>query len=210
MIFAPVEKEKIGTFFIPELGHAPKWCAFLENLTEELEESNASTVYDDFKFVTAADLEKLNASHLIGTPILKAYMHGYFMELGAYQKLKRLADPFAMEKFKQEQIEKRLQKQRERIQVVKKPANPNVKVNQQFVDNLLIQHEKNKKSADVKKMLSDDRFKSMFEDKEFARDVDGAKVSNLYLLTFCSEMLPRRAKKKNQFQMVRIMLKQRT
>jgi len=45
-------------------------------------------VYDDFKFVTAADLEKLNPSHLIGTTILKAYMHGYFMELGAYQKIK--------------------------------------------------------------------------------------------------------------------------
>ena len=177
MIFAPVEREKIGTYFIPELGHAPKWCAFLENLTEELEESNASTVYDDFKFVTATDLEKLNASHLIGTPILKAYMHGYFMELGAYQKLKRLADPFAMEKFKQEQIEKRLSKQRERIQVVKKSTNPNVKVNQQFVDDLLAQHEKSKKSADVKKMLSDDRFKSMFEDKEFARDAEGNKVS---------------------------------
>jgi ribosome biogenesis protein ENP2 len=84
MIFAPLEKEKIGTYFIPELGHAPKWCAFLENLTEELEESNATTVYDDFKFLTPADLEKINASHLIGTPILRAYMHGFFMELGAY------------------------------------------------------------------------------------------------------------------------------
>ena len=84
MVFVPVEREKIGTYFIPELGPAPKWCAFLENLTEELEESNATTVYDDFKFVTLTDLEKLNASHLVGTPILKAYMHGYFMELGAY------------------------------------------------------------------------------------------------------------------------------
>jgi len=84
IIFAPLEREKIGTYFIPELGHAPRWCAFLENLTEELEESNASTVYDDFKFLTTADLEKLNASHLVGTSMLKAYMHGYFMELKAY------------------------------------------------------------------------------------------------------------------------------
>jgi ribosome biogenesis protein ENP2 len=52
LMFAPLEQEKIGTYFIPEMGPAPKWCAFLENLTEELEESNATTLYDDFKFVT--------------------------------------------------------------------------------------------------------------------------------------------------------------
>jgi ribosome biogenesis protein ENP2 len=56
----------------------------LENLTEEMEEANSTTLYDDFKFLTAADLDKLNASDLIGTPVLKAYMHGYFIELRAY------------------------------------------------------------------------------------------------------------------------------
>lgn len=104
LIFAPLEQEKIGTYFVPELGPAPKWCAFLENLTEELEESNATTLYDDFKFLTAQDLEKLNATHLIGTPMLKAYMHGYFMELRAFTKLQSVADPFAYEKYKQQQI----------------------------------------------------------------------------------------------------------
>lgn len=102
LIFAPLEQEKIGTYFIPTMGHAPKWCAFLENLTEEMEESNSTTLYDDFKFLTPADLDKLNASHLIGTPMLKAYMHGYFMDLRAYQKLISIADPFAYEKFRQE------------------------------------------------------------------------------------------------------------
>jgi len=122
------------------MGNAPKWCAFLENLTEELEESNATSLYDDFKFVTATDLEKLQASHLIGTPMLKAYMHGFFMELKAYQKLTLSNDPFAFEKYKQDQIEKRLSKQRERIQVNKKHKNTfdsEVKVNQQFVDELI-------------------------------------------------------------------------
>jgi ribosome biogenesis protein ENP2 len=41
------------------MGPAPKWCAFLESLTEEMEESNITTLYDDFKFVTASDLDKL-------------------------------------------------------------------------------------------------------------------------------------------------------
>lgn len=108
LIFAPLEQEKIGTYFIPEMGHAPKWCAFLENLTEEMEESNSTSLYDDFKFLTNTELEKLNATHLIGTPMLKAYMHGYFMELKAYQKLAQTSDPFAFEKFKKEQIDKKL------------------------------------------------------------------------------------------------------
>lgn len=38
---------------------APKWCSFLDNLTEELEEDPEPTVYDDFKFVTNKDLEEL-------------------------------------------------------------------------------------------------------------------------------------------------------
>jgi ribosome biogenesis protein ENP2 len=120
LIFAPLEQEKIGTYFIPEMGHAPKWCAFLENLTEEMEESNSTTLYDDFKFVTQADLDKLNASHLVGTSVLKAYMHGYFMDLKAYQKLVSVADPFAYEKYRQEQIANRLKKKADRIQVTKR------------------------------------------------------------------------------------------
>jgi len=95
-----MEQEKIGTYFIPSMGHAPKWCTFLENLTEELEESNVTTLYDDFKFVTREDLDKLQAGHLVGTPVLKSYMHGYFMELKAYQKLCLENDPFAYENYR--------------------------------------------------------------------------------------------------------------
>lgn len=104
MIFAPQEQEKIGSYFLPSLGPAPKWCTFLEQLTEELEESKSTTLYEDFKFLTTLDLEKLNANHLIGTPALKAYMHGYFMELKTYQKLLSAVNPFAYEKYKKDQI----------------------------------------------------------------------------------------------------------
>ena len=36
-------------YFIPGLGPAPKWCSFLEGLTEELEETAAPAVYDDYR-----------------------------------------------------------------------------------------------------------------------------------------------------------------
>ncbi len=102
MIFVPQEQEKIGTYFLPSLGAAPKWCSFLEQLTEELEESKSTTLYEDYKFLNLIDLEKLNASHLIGTPTLKAYMHGYFMELKTYQKLLSAVNPFAFDNYKKE------------------------------------------------------------------------------------------------------------
>ena len=69
------------------LGPAPRWCSFLDNLTEELEENPESTVYDDYKFVTKKDLENLGLTHLIGSPFLRAYMHGFFMDIRLYHKV---------------------------------------------------------------------------------------------------------------------------
>lgn len=56
LIFVPQEQQKVGTYFLPSLGSAPKWCAFLENLTEEMEESKDTVLYEDYKFLTANDL----------------------------------------------------------------------------------------------------------------------------------------------------------
>ncbi len=38
MILAALEDPKVGCFFIPQLGPAPKWVPYIENITEELEE----------------------------------------------------------------------------------------------------------------------------------------------------------------------------
>jgi ribosome biogenesis protein ENP2 len=52
------EAVQLQSYYIPALGPAPKWCPFLDNLTEELEENPNTTIYDDYKFVTRKDLEK--------------------------------------------------------------------------------------------------------------------------------------------------------
>lgn len=52
------ESPKLQAFYIPQLGSAPKWCAYLDSLTEELEENPQPTIYDDYKFVTKKELEK--------------------------------------------------------------------------------------------------------------------------------------------------------
>ena len=47
------------------LGPAPRWCSFLDNITEELEENPEPTVYDDYKFVTTKDLDNLGKSSVM-------------------------------------------------------------------------------------------------------------------------------------------------
>ena len=49
----------LQAYYIPTLGPAPKFASFLDGLTEELEEDTAAAVYDDYKFVTQEELEKL-------------------------------------------------------------------------------------------------------------------------------------------------------
>lgn len=34
MILAALEDPKIGCFFVPQLGPAPKWVPYIENITE--------------------------------------------------------------------------------------------------------------------------------------------------------------------------------
>lgn len=87
LLFVPQDNARIGVYFVPKLGLAPpyainttpkspvcfrcRWCAFLDSLTEEMEETQDATVYDDFQFATKQQLMELGADHLIGTPLLR-------------------------------------------------------------------------------------------------------------------------------------------
>lgn len=92
LILVASEEPRIGTYFIPQLDNAPNWCNFLENITEELEETQNNLVYDEFKFLSYEDLETLKATNLLGTPMLKPHMHGttYIFELYLIIKMNRL------------------------------------------------------------------------------------------------------------------------
>ena len=57
------------------------------SLQEEMEEGAQTTIYDDFKFLTKEDLERLNLTNLIGTNLLRAYMHGFFIDYRLYKKV---------------------------------------------------------------------------------------------------------------------------
>ncbi|KAK7504031.1 hypothetical protein BaRGS_00004763 [Batillaria attramentaria] len=147
LIFIANEAPKILTYYIPSLGTAPKWCAFLDNLTEELEESSTQTVYDDYKFITRKELEELGLSHLIGSNLLRSYMHGFFVDIRLYRKAKSIADPFAYEEYRKDQVRKKIEEDRtNRVKTSKLPSKAGVNP------------------------LKDDRFKLMFENPDFQID----------------------------------------
>ena len=93
LVMFPVEQPKIMTYFVPHLGPAPKWCGFLDSLAEELEEENGTglsgeTAYDNYRFVTLEDLKVLGIESIVGTKLLRAYMHGYFIDQRLYDRVK--------------------------------------------------------------------------------------------------------------------------
>ncbi|KAL7711668.1 Nucleolar protein [Entamoeba marina] len=71
------------------LGISPKWCSFLENITDELEDE-PSAIYEDFHFVTKQELIKLGMQSFIGSEYLRPYMHGFFMHIKLYQRVMSL------------------------------------------------------------------------------------------------------------------------
>lgn len=139
---------RIFTDFLQMLGPAPKWASFLDSLTEELEENLDIEIYDDYKFVTSNELEQLgrpcccyklltvfkcstlcaksNAliftlsglTSLIGSNLLRAYMHGYFMDMRLYQKTKAIAQPFAYDDYRKKKINEKIEESRSnRVQI---------------------------------------------------------------------------------------------
>lgn len=81
LILLAGEQGRIMQYFVPELGIAPTWAAFVDSITDELEESAVTadaaskalqtTVYEDYKFVTREELTQLGIAHLIGSPLLR-------------------------------------------------------------------------------------------------------------------------------------------
>jgi ribosome biogenesis protein ENP2 len=175
MVFTACEEEKLGAYFLPSIGAAPKWCSYIENMTEEMEEKHTTTSYEDYKFLTKNDLEKINASHLIGSKILKPYMHGYFMDYKQYLRLKDVNDPFAYEKYRKEKIDKKIEEMRENRIVFQRTL---PKVNSKFMEEVLKTDLKQtrkaqrvkEKSEMAKNLIHDNRFGKMFNDNNFAID----------------------------------------
>ncbi|KAG8905495.1 hypothetical protein FRB99_008840 [Tulasnella sp. 403] len=110
LIMLANEGPRMTSYYVPQLGPAPKWCSFLDNITEEMEEQATRSIYEDFKFVERTELGKLGLDHLIGSKVLKPYMHGYFLPLKLYDAARVVANPFAYEEHRERLIKEKVEK----------------------------------------------------------------------------------------------------
>lgn len=181
LMFAAMEQPRVGAFFVPSLGIAPKWCAFLDSITEELEENPTTTVFDDFQFLTKEQLTQLNAAHLIGTNMLQAYMHGFFMDVRLYKKLKMVSEPFAFEEFRKKKIAEKLESKRGMRTKEKKKLGTNAELKSLLESKAKEAKKKNATKKSLKagdaatKVLGDDRFKKLFDNPDFQMEKKDAK-----------------------------------
>ena len=128
-----------------------------------------TNVYDDYKFVTRGELDDLGLSHLVGTSLLRAYMHGYFMDARLHNKMYSLAKPYSLETFMKDKISKTLEDKRsKRVQI--KSNLP--KVNKDLFLKLKDTETSGKKKKANATLLEDDRFGALFSDDRFQVDTE--------------------------------------
>jgi ribosome biogenesis protein ENP2 len=185
LILCTTDQPKMDSFYVPSIGVAPRWCSYLENITEELQErdiqrstdSNAptETVFENYKFVTREDLEKLGISHLIGTPLLRGYMHGFFMDANLYNRVKAVANPFEYEEYQKKKLRERLEAKRaSRIAPRKTTTIAIPAVNPDLAERLEIKATgADPKAGKIARgLLSDDRFGTLFTNPDFEIDTE--------------------------------------
>ncbi|OWF53780.1 nucleolar protein 10-like [Mizuhopecten yessoensis] len=203
MLFMANEAPKILSYYIPTLGTAPKWCSFLDNMTEELEEKTADMVYDDYKFVTRKVLEDLGLAHLIGSTMLRAYMHGFFIDIRLYHRAKAMVEPFAYDEYRKKKIREKLEEDRaNRVRSKKLP-----KVNRDLAEKLLTAKEViattstgKKRAKEAVGLLEDNRFSEMFTKTDFQIDTS---TEEYRLLNPVISKLDKAVKRKQQSQLTK-------
>lgn len=154
MFLTANEGRQQHAFFIPQLGPAPRWCSFLDNVVEEMADDpndpnaysarRTGEVYDNHKFLTPPQLRNLNLDHLVGkTNLLRPYMHGYFVAQRLYEEARLIANPTTWEEERAKRVKEKIDKEREsRIRGKKKVT---AKVNRRMAEKILDREEKNER-----------------------------------------------------------------
>ncbi|KAJ7096725.1 NUC153 and WD40 repeat-containing nucleolar rRNA processing-related protein [Mycena belliarum] len=151
LIMTANEGIQMATYYIPQLGPAPRWASFLENITEEMEDQTTRSVYEDYKFVERSELKTLGLDHLVGTPTLKPYMHGYFLSLKLYDAARIIANPFAYTEYREKVVRERMEKLAETRIRARKDGSAGVKVNKALAEKILRDQEREAKRLEKRK-----------------------------------------------------------
>ena len=154
-------------------------------------------------------VSSLGLDHLVGTPALKPYMHGYFISLKLYDAARVIANPYVYEEHRAKMVQQKLDKLVEgRIRTRKDQVK--VKVNKSLAEKIAREEERAKRREERKRkkdvedgddtanamdidvdvdeapavkqkpsLLSDARFAALFEDPEFEVDEESREFALL-------------------------------
>lgn len=160
LILAAGEAKHCMSYYCPSMGKAPRWCSFLDNITEELEEKkalNSDEVFQDFRFLTRDELNEIGGQSLIGSRYLKPYMHGFFINVKLFKQMRAAANPHLWEEEKKKRVQEKMAKMNE-----SRISGPEIKGKP-----------KTNKSNDGVRALDDDeqdeRFKALSNNPDFAK-----------------------------------------
>ncbi|THH04047.1 hypothetical protein EW145_g5810 [Phellinidium pouzarii] len=177
---------QMTNYYVPALGPAPRWCSFLDNITEELEDQTMRSVYEDYKFVERSELAKLGLDHLVGTPALRPYMHGYFLSLRLYDAARAIARPFAYEEHRASKVQEKLDNLAE-SRIRTRPNAPVPKANKALAERVRREEERVRKREErkkEKKRICEESSAGAEEgDEEKEEKGEGGKRSKASLLT---------------------------
>ncbi|KFG28349.1 putative embryo sac development arrest EDA7 [Toxoplasma gondii RUB] len=194
LCFTVGEQKRMGVYFLPALGIAPRWCSFLDTITEELEESGgissssaftgtasgevASSVYDDYRFVTRQQLEQMGVQELIGTSYVKRYMHGYFLDAKLHRKLQDALEPFGYEEYRREKVRQKVEENKKmRIEIRHKLPKANSALAKRLEESAVgrasggTKKERQQQEA-ARQLLTDQRFQRLFSNPDFEIEGD--------------------------------------
>ena len=187
MFLTANEGRQQHAFLIPQLGPAPRWCSFLDNLVEEMAEdaedpnafrsdnlNSVGAVYDNFKFLSTEQLRELNMDHLVGqTNLLRPYMHGYFVAQPLYEQARLISNPDLFEKQREKSIAERIAKERESR--IRGPKGVKVKVNRRLAEKMAARDEANERRK-ARRVLKQGGDETTLNDEDEAgeeQDADG-------------------------------------
>lgn len=88
--------------------------------------------------MTQQELDSLGMSHLVGTSLLRAYMHGFFMHNKLWQKAKAIAVPVEYATVRKERIQSKMEAERaQRITLKRKLPKVRVATSYAYQDSTL-------------------------------------------------------------------------
>jgi ribosome biogenesis protein ENP2 len=166
MIMVGGENPRMNIYYIPDLAPAPKWAAFLDNMTDELEGDAKQAIYQDFKFITREEIDRLGINKLIGTPYLRAQGHGFFIDFRLYKKVRDIARPDEYREYLKQRVQEQMDKKRGSRISAQPTVKLGTKVNQEYLDSV----EAKRGSTVANNLVSDPRFARVFQDPSMKID----------------------------------------